>query len=370
MPPSLAALALWLLAALPAAPPPDLEVFVRPGCPHCADAEAYLADLHRQHPDLTIVYHDVVADPAALARLRALSDAHGASPAGVPTFVAGDRLLVGFDTPATSGPRLRALLGLASAPARAPPRRVDLPLVGPVDVDDLGLPLFTVVLGLLDGFNPCAMWALLYLLSLLVNLHDRRRMALVGGTFVLVGGLLYFAFMAAWLEIFLLVGYSRALQVALGLVALTMGAINIKDFFAFGRGPSLSIPARAKPALYRQVRRILRAENLPAALAAVAVLSGLVNVVELLCTAGFPALYTQILTTYDQPAWSYYGYLALYNLAYVLDDSVMLIIAVVTLSKRKLQERGGRLLKLVSGAVIAALGLVLLLFPDALTRLG
>jgi hypothetical protein len=109
-------------------------------------------------------------------------------------------------------------------------------------------------LGLLDGFNPCAMWVLLFLLSLLVHLQSRTRMALIAGVFVLVSGAVYYAFMAAWLNVFLVVGMSAALRWTLGGLALAMGGVNIKDFFAWNRGFSLSIPASAKPGLYARAR--------------------------------------------------------------------------------------------------------------------
>jgi hypothetical protein len=168
----------------------------------------------------------------------------------------------------------------------------------------------------------------------------------------------------------LLIGISRLMQMLLGGVALLVGSLNLKDFFAFGSGPSVGIPQVAKPGIYRQVRRILRADNLGGALAAVIVLAILVNTVELLCTAGLPAIYTQVLATYSLPRMAYYGYLALYNLAYIADDSLMLTVAVVTLSRRKLQEGGGRWLKLLSAIVMLALGLVLLLKPDWLGKYG
>jgi len=207
----------------------------------------------------------------------------------------------------------------------------------------------------------------LFVLSLLIHLKSRARMLLVGGVFVLVSGLVYFAFMAAWLNFFLLVGVSRVVQLVLGVVAIGVGGMHVKDFFAFGRGPSLSIPESAKPGIYRQTRRILQAENLTGALAAVTVLAFLVNTVELLCTAGLPAIYTQVLTAQEVSGLARYGYLALYNIVYMLDDAALLAVAVVTLSQRRLQERGGRALKGVSGAVMLALGLVLVARPTLLS---
>ena len=241
---------------------------------------------------------------------------------------------------------------------------IDLPFLGQLSAGEMGLPLFTFVVGLIDGFNPCAMWILVFLLSVLVNIKDRRKILLIAGTFVFVSGLAYFAFMAAWLNVFMLIGIARPAQVILGLLAIIIGVVNVKDFFAFKKGVSFSIPESAKPGLYRRVREIVSAQYLTAALGGVIVLAVVVNMVELLCTAGLPALYTQILTMQDLPTWKNYAYLALYILAYMLDDTILLAIVVATLSHRRLQEREGRWLKLVSGVVILALGLVMILRPE------
>lgn len=110
----------------------------------------------------------------------------------------------------------------------------------------------------------------------------------------------------------------------------------------------------------------MRAESLWAAIVGATVLAVLVNVIELVCTAGLPALYTQVLVQQGVSTAGRYAYLALYIVAYMLDDSIMVGIAVVTLGRRKLQERAGRWLKLLSGAVVLLLGLLLIFAPGAL----
>jgi len=225
------------------------------------------------------------------------------------------------------------------------------------------MPLFTIGIGLIDGFNPCAMWVLLFLLALLVNLRSRARMALIATTFILVSGAVYFTLMAAWLNVFLLAGYSRTVQIGLGLTAVLIGAVHLKEGLAGRGGVSLSIPEASKPGLYARMREVIYARNLAAAMAAVIVLALAVNVVELLCTAGLPAIYTAILAQHSLPRPSYYGYLLLYNLAYIADDGLMVGIAVYTLSRRKLQAGAGRFLQILSGAVIVALGVLLILAP-------
>lgn len=363
----------------------DLEVFVRAGCPHCAKAKAFLATLAGERPDLRIAIHDVSQDQTARARLQQLTSMQGLNRVSVPTFYIRGQLLVGFSEQLQSEARIRAALarntdtpqissGAAGsctvvetqtcAPetsAQTQPEIFQVSLFGhTLTLDEIGLPLFTLAMGLLDGFNPCSMWVLVLMISLLAPMQNRWRMVAVAGAFIAVEGLAYLAFMAAWLNLFLFVGLSRLSEIVIAAIAILAGAIHLKDFLAFGRGPSLSIPASAKPGIYARMRGILQAENLAGAIVGAIVLAVLVQFVEFLCTSGFPALYTRILTLRHLPPLNYYGYLLLYNAAYMLDDLLVLGVGVITLSQRRLQEKEGRWLKLLSGAVMVGLGIYLL----------
>ena len=346
-------------------PVPDLEVFVRAGCPHCEAAKVFLDELRREQPSLRIAVHDVAENSVARQRLATLTAERGLANIGVPTFLIGTELIIGFLSADTTGAEIRARLDQNTQGAAPPPvvESIQTKWFGELHVSNLGLPLFTIVIGLLDGFNPCSMWVLIFMLSLLAGLANRPKMLLIAGTFVAVEGVAYFAFMAAWLNMFLLIGLSRITELILGSIAGLAGAINIKDFWAFRRGISLSIPDAAKPGLYARIRRILQAENLLAALLGTVMLAVLVQAVELVCTAGLPALYTRILTMQQLDRWVYYGYLALYNMAYMLDDVLVLAIGVITMSHYRLQEREGRWLKLISGIVMVGLSVVMIVKP-------
>jgi glutaredoxin len=378
---------LWLLPAAgdamtDTAPRPDIEVFVQQGCPHCAQAKTFLAQLAQRSPELRIVIRDVSQEPAAMLRLQQIAQQDGGAAVRVPTFLVRGQLLIGYSTEASSDRLILDLLknGNPAAAAmdslsceaeqtntcggevREAPRDYSLKFLGyTLSLEQVGLPLFTLTLGLLDGFNPCSMWVLLLMLSLLAPLNDRKRMFAVAGTFVAVQGIAYFLFLAAWLNLFLLLGLSRISEIVIAALALFAGAVNLKDFFAFGRGLSLSIPQSAKPGIYQRMRRILQVKDLTAAILATIVLGVLVQLVELMCTSGFPALFTRILTQQALQGANYYGYLLLYDFAYMLDDLLILAVGVVTLSQRRLQEKEGRMLKLLSGLVMMGLGGYLLI---------
>lgn len=367
--------------------PADIEAFVRDGCSHCEQAERFLTLLQNQQPDLRIEIRNLTQEPAALESLKTIVDSRNAGPIRLPTFVVRGELIVGYADDTSSGALIRnALLnGSGQASVRgddegscevqssqsceaptgqdaAPvPEAFAVTLFGRrIGLDEVGLPAFTLAMGLLDGFNPCSMWVLILMISMLAPMQNRPRMLAVAGAFVAVEGLAYFVFMAAWLNLFLLIGLSRASELTIAGIAILAGFINLKDFWAYGAGISLSIPASAKPSIYTGIRRILQAENLAGAMLAAVALALLVQMVELLCTSGFPALYTRILTLRQLQGVDYYGYLLLYNLTYMLDDVVVLGIGIVTLSQHRLQEKEGRWLKLLSGLAMVGLGIYLL----------
>jgi glutaredoxin len=340
--------------------PNILEVFVRDGCPHCAEAKAFLPKFASERPWLTITYRPVDTDADAREALIHYSRTSGTWPPGVPTFVFNNQVLTGFESPERSGSKLAALVDSGLVKNES----IDTGLFGKISVSSMGLPLFTLAIGLLDGFNPCAMWVLLFLLSMLVHLKSRARMALIAGTFVLVSGAVYYAFIATWLNVFLLVGMSKAIHYAIASIAILIGAINIKDYFGVNNGFSLSIPASAKPGLYARMRATVISDSLLISLATAATLAIVVNFVELLCTAGFPAVYTSILAQHHLTSAEHYAYLGLYILGYMADDALMVGTAVMALSSQKLTERAGQWLKLLSGVVMLLLGAVMLLKPE------
>lgn len=360
----------------------DIEAFVREGCPHCEEAEKFLQALALEQPWLRIVVRDIHRDPGALDRLRQIARTTDAN-LSVPTFYMRGQIIVGYSDESTTGKLIRNALTqpppepqpqadaedsceaearLSCEPESAPPPvEPELTFLGRrITLQQVGLPLFTLAMGLLDGFNPCSIWVLILMISLLAPMRDRMRMFAVAGTFIAVEGIAYFLFMAAWLNLFLIIGLSRASQAVIAGIAILAGAINLKDFWAYGQGFSLSIPESAKPGIYAKIRAILQAKSLRGAMIGAVVLAILVQIVEFLCTSGFPALYTRILTMQQLDGPSYYGYLLLYNLAYMFDDAIVLGIGIVTLSQRRLQEKEGRWLKLISGLVMVGLGLYLL----------
>lgn len=371
-----------------------LHYFWAPNCPHCAAAKPFIDSLRTRHPQLQVQEYEIWRQRDNFELLLMLAERHGGGVVSTPAVVLGDRLWFGFNEAIANEIEKTAARCLAAgcsdllttagkslavaepSGAELPPEDtamatgeaepVVVPFIGRLDPENYSLSVLTLVLGLLDSFNPCAFFVLLFLLSLLVHLRSRRIMLVVGGTFVFFSGLIYFLFMAAWLNLFLIAGHMQQVTSVAGVVALLVAMINIKDFFFFHRGPTLSIPESAKPRLFKRMRYLLTEDRLPSVLFGTVVLAVAANTYELLCTAGFPMVFTRALTLHHLERWQYYAWLVLYNIVYIVPLFVIVLLFTLTLGAKKLSEWQGRVLKLVSGLMMLLLGLVLLVNPGLL----
>jgi thiol-disulfide isomerase/thioredoxin len=374
-----------------------IYLFWGTGCPHCEKEKRFLAEIKLTNPALEVRDYEVLYNSQNRDLLAALLKAYDTQASGVPITFIDNRVFRGFSlqtkeamestiqecrkkncvdpgellkgaerrqTAIRSTERETGVPEAASAKGKR--LSVDIPLLGALDAGDTSLPVLTLVIAGMDSFNPCAFFVLLSLLGLLVHAQSRNKMLLVGGVFVFFSGFIYFLFMAAWLNLFLVMGNVAVITRIAGGVSLFIAAINIKDFFLFKKGVSLSIPERAKPQLFDRMRKLLRSTSLFSILAGTTVLAVMANSYELLCTAGFPMVFTRILTLNHLTTTSYYLYLTLYNVIYIIPLFFIVLVFTITLGSRKLSEWQGRTLKLVSGAMMLGLGGVLLVAPSLL----
>jgi hypothetical protein len=203
---------------------------------------------------------------------------------------------------------------------------------------------------------------------MMVHSRSRGRMALIGGIFVFFSGAIYFLFMSAWLNLFLYLGELRLITIIAGFIAVMIALVNIKDYFWFKRGFSLTIADDEKPKLIDRIRQLLRLDSIASVVFATILLAIVANSYELLCTAGFPMVYTRILTLRSLPTESYYLYLLFYNLIYILPLLIIVTLFTIKLGSRKLSENEGMVLKLLSGMMMLMLGLLLLVAPQLLNN--
>ena len=351
----------------------NIHFFWSPRCPHCQEARPHVETIPQSHPWIILHSYNVIENQRNRVIFRKMAESIGREATSVPSFFVCGQMMTGWDSPRGRGAELIAAAETCRSSGQIQQQasidQLQLPLLGSMKPDEYSLPLFTLIIAGLDAFNPCAFFVLLFLLSLLVHAQSRLRMLAIGGTFVLISGVLYFVFMAAWLNFFFLAGNVEWITLVAGIIAVIIGAFGIKDFLLAYRGPSLSISDERKSRLYVRMRNLLSIDSMPTLVLGTIMLALAANTYELLCTAGFPMVYTRVLTLHEMSAGSYYLYLAFYNLVYVIPLVVIVVFFTITLGSRKLSAEEGRLLKLLSGVMMLELGLVLLVFPDLLSKI-
>jgi glutaredoxin len=362
------------VVAVPTAAAADDEVvltlFWGDGCPHCAAEKAFLEVLSGEVPQLAVDAHEVYYDLEARARFVETMTALGMEARAVPTTIVGARVWVGFSDAIAEEIRAEVVAAAAAIPSDGPvpdDEVVDIPVIGSVDAATVSLLPATFFIALVDGLNPCSLWALSILLALVLRTGSRRRVLAVGGVFLFVTAALYGLYVAGMYGALTFAAQTTWIRLVMAAVALAFGIVNVKDYFRFQEGLSLSIPGRAKPKLYARMRTVSDPSRpLPAVLMGTGALAVGVSLLETPCTAGYPVLWADLVSSRGLGLGAASGLFSLYMLVFLADELVVFGAAVVLMRVSKLEERGGRILKLVSGVLMVILAAVLIFLPRAM----
>jgi len=397
---------------------PDVNVYVfwSSGCPHCRKEEAFFEDLVKEKPNVNVMSYEVSKSFSSAILFSEVGKFLGADTGGVPFTVIGSKYLAGFGSAETTGKVfIQAIEKVESGEdydileeffeeeegeegtekeeteqeeeennddsgveeennaneeqeedSLLIPDELDLPIIGKINPKALSLPALTFVIALADGFNPCAMWVLVFLISLLLGLKDRKRMWILGLTFIATSAFVYFLFMAAWLNFFLFFGVIVWVRIIIGLMALYFGYRSIKSFIDDRNGGCVVTKDEKRIRTLQKIKSITQNENLLLALVGIVLLAFAVNLIEAVCSTWLPATYTQILSINKLSTKQYYLYIFFYQIVFMLDDMVIFAIAMVTLNSVGVESKYVRLVKVIGGVVMVIIGLLLLFKPELL----
>jgi glutaredoxin len=396
--------------------PVNAYLFYGEGCPHCALEKQYLSgSLKNEFPDLRIFEYEIYRSKTNVELLLKVSEKLGVKVEGVPFLVIGDQHFIGFAeslSPQMIERRVKecsagactdsvaAIVGVSpSQPAEPavpepknddpepdplnggvtdnpqPPtepmpaeeqnreKKVTLPLFGEVNVAAFSLPMLTAIMGAMDGFNPCAMWTLLFLISLLLGMENRKRMWILGTAFIVASASVYFFFMSAWLNLILFLGFVTWIKILVGCLAILGGSYSLKEFFSDKTGGCKIAGGERRTKTFDRLKLVVQQNSLWLALGGIVALAFAVNLVELVCSAGLPAIYTQVLALNGLQGWQYYLYILLYIFFFMLDDLFIFFIAMITLQMTGVTTKYARISRLVGGLVMLTIGLLLIFKP-------
>jgi thiol-disulfide isomerase/thioredoxin len=248
---------------------------------------------------------------------------------------------------------------------------LEIPLLGSVNLDLQSITLSTVLIAFVDGINPCSIWVLTMLLALTLHTGSRRKVVAISLIFLTVTAAIYALFIAGLFSVLKIASFMGWIQIVVALIALFFALVNIKDYFWYKEGISFTIADDQKPGIFKRMRAVMDAsQSFWGLIGATVVMAAGVSLVEFSCTAGFPILWTNLLTAQKVSVAAFIGLLLVYMLIYQLDELVIFFSAVASLKVSRIEEKQGRLLKLVGGMLMLTLSAVMLINPALMNNLA
>ena len=359
-----------------------LNLFYGRECPHCEAEQQYLKTLEKKYNGkIRINKFEVWHNKEKSEFLTKVKEALGDDNNYVPYTVIGTTAITGYNEDTKS--KIESLLNEAlktnpvdavkyvKAGKEIPKEKkkndsnVTVPLLGKVNAKEVSLPLLATLIGFVDGFNPCAMWVLLFLISMLISMKNKKRMWTLGLTFLITSALVYLLFMVAWLGIAINAFQQSILRIIIAIVALVAGIVNLNSFLKTRKGPDgctvVSDGKRQK--MLAKIRAFTSEKSFVLALLGVITLAISVNLVELACSAGLPLLFTSILAMNDLNAFQYGFNLFLYILFFLLDDIIVFFIAMKTLEVTGISTKYSKYSHLIGGIIMLLIGILLIFKP-------
>ena len=372
----------------------NLYLFYSKTCPHCAKEKKYLEKLEKKYSNLKIHKYEI-SEKKSQGLYVLVDESLEDDNKYVPYTIIGTESLIGFndytqdkiedyveicskyecyDLVSEVKKANKSLKEEAKKAKKEFKKHIKenkenymkVPLLGKINVKRVSLPVIAFSIGLVDGFNPCAMWVLIFLISMLLGMKNRKRMWIIGLTFLFISGLIYLLFMMAWLGIFQNLGNVRIVQVLISIVAIIGSIINFNSFNKERKKDAgcQVVNKEQRKNIIHKIRKFTTEKSLLLALLGVISLAISVNIVELACTAGLPALFTQILVLNKLSTPLYMLYMIIYIIAYMLDDIIVFSIAMITLKMTGITNKYNKYSHLIGGIIMLVIGLLMLIKPE------
>lgn len=392
----------------------NIHLFYGNGCPHCAAEEEFLSDYLKDRTDVKLYKYEIWYDSHNQELLSKVQKEMGTTNKnGVPFTVIGKKTIVGYADGVTDeqikdainyylNNDYRDYAGEITGKVKKAEVKEDItkdesktedkkenkiekaddtkdsdqtdenvtvPVLGKINAKKVSLPILAVVLGFVDGFNPCAMWILIFLITMLFNMKDRKKMWILGLTFILTSGIVYLMFMLAWLNLATFISKIAFIRLLIAVIALVVGLINVYKYIDSLKKKDEGcdvVDKKDRKKIMEKIISITHEKKFIIALLGVMVLAASVNIIELMCSIGIPLLFTQILAMNNLSTFSYMIYMFIYIFFFLIDDIVIFVISMVTLKVTGLSTKYTKYSHLVGGIIMLIIGLLLIIKPELL----
>ena len=370
----------------------NIYLFYSDTCPHCAEEEKLLDELEDKYKNIKIYRYEIGNQENSIL-LDEVAGLFDTTVTGVPFTVIGGKVYKGFSYENSKAKFMGTIeyyseygykdivgeyIGGVELPSYQLPEetpdigeylednyKIEVPLFGVVETKNLTLPVIAILIGLVDGFNPCAMWVLLFLISMLIGMKDKRKMIALGTAFLVTSAFIYLLFMVAWLNVATLLLSVNYVRIGIGAVAIIGAVFNLFGYFRHRKETGCNVVNdKKRNKIFDRIKKFTHEENFFLALVGVMALAISVNIVELACSAGLPVMFTQILSMNNLTVVQEVMYIALYMLFFLIDDLIVFIVAVKTMEVTGVSTKYGKLSKLIGGVLLLLIGILMIFKPE------
>lgn len=364
----------------------NIYLFYLDTCPHCHTADEFINEILDEYDYVNYYKYECSKDTNAYNRniLNQVVDTLGIDRVAFPTVVIGNEYYIGL-TKTTKDDYIKSIkfykennykdqvgiiLGIMEDNGMDVIKqdkefKLDLPFIGEVNLKDLSLPIIAIIVGFTDGFNPCAMWVLLFLITMLLTVKDKKKMWILGLTFIFTSGFIYLLFMMAWLKVTDYINQINLLRTLIAIFAITFGGYNLYNYYKSLKSDGCTVVKKEKRKFIRdKIKYIIENKSFILAIIGIIVLACIVNLIELLCSMGLPVMFTEILSLNNLSYNKYMFYICLYILFFMLDDIIIFTISMITLKQTAISTKYNKYSHLIGGIIMLIVGLLMMFKPE------
>lgn len=343
----------------------NIYLFYSYTCPHCHDEIEYFKELEEKYKDKINIYkYEVMKNKDNLTMMNASKDLFEVTSTGVPFTVIGKEYILGFSE--STKDEFTYIIDNYLSKNKNNNEKVEkkIPILGNIDVKKTSLTLVGIILGFIDGFNPCAMWILLLLINMTLGMKEKKKMITIGLTFILTSGVIYFLSMLG-IGVILDLTLINVVRDIIAIVALILGIYNLYTYVKTRKDTGCHVVDKKKrKGIIKKINEIMSKKSTLLAIIGTIVLASSVNLIELACSLGFPTIYLELLSLNNVQGLSKIIYLLLYILFYLIDDLVVFLIAVFTLKSKGISTRYNKFVNLIGGILMILMGILLIFKPE------
>jgi len=352
----------------------EIHFFYGVTCPHCAKEAEFLEGLEEKYPEIEFNNFEISENVELIKRLYNEYNVPSEVWGSVPAVFVGDRYFIGYSE--SQDKKIEnCVLGLIeeeteSCEEEEEDPSVVLPFLGKIKASDYSLPVLSIILGALDGFNVCSLGALIMILALVLSLKSRKKILIFGGLFILTTAVIYGLLITIWYKIFsLLTPYLELMRILIGCLGIAGGLYCLRSFLKFRKqGPVCEMNTGKKVIASfssKFKKHLENSESILLLVALVFLFAGVITIVEFPCSSVVPLFFAGVLANAKLTASSYIFYIALFTLFYMVDEIIIFLIAFFTMTVWLASGKFITRITLVQAIILLSLGLYYL-FGSAL----